>query len=149
MCVLKLEIPIKNLPINKKDICYAIRLFATLVLFLEKVEENEIKYNNNLINYLISPEFWQKNIFNNSDFIENINELLLCNIQINQIISLYEFLGGDIEEINFNSVKDKLLKDEFIEEKENGNDYDSKSDDIDENEDYAEDDDDDEDNGRY
>ena len=140
--------------ISKKDICYAIRLFSTLILFMEEGKENEIQ-NNNLINYLISPEFWQKDIFNNPDFNKNINELLLWNIQINQIISLYEFLGGDIEEIYFNSAKDKQLKDEFVEEEEKeeeekGNDSDGKSDDIDENEDYVEDDDDeDEDIRRY
>ena len=88
----------KNHIIKKKDFAYAIRLFITLVLFPEEDKENKIKSNcNNVVNYLKVPDFWDKDIYNDKDFDNNLNELKLFNSKINQIISLYEFLGKDIE----------------------------------------------------
>ena len=88
----------KNHIIKKKDFAYAIRLFITLVLFPEDDKENKIKSNcNNVVNYLKVPDFWDKDIYNDKDFDNNLNELKLFNSKINQIISLYEFLGKDIE----------------------------------------------------
>ena len=43
----------KEYPIKSKDFANAIRLFTTLVLFLEENKENKIKSNrNNLVNYV-------------------------------------------------------------------------------------------------
>ena len=38
------------------------------------------------------PDLWDDKIYKNKKFIENLNELKLCNIQINQIIWLYNYL---------------------------------------------------------
>ena len=92
--------------INKKDIACAIRLFVTLVLFPEKDKENKIKANlENIVNYLNAPDLWDKEIFDDIDFYKNLNKLKLINIHINQIVSLLEYLGQDIEDNFFDDVK--------------------------------------------
>ena len=92
--------------IPKKDFAYAIRLFETLVLFQENDKENKIKSNhNNLVNYLKADDFWTKDIYASQDFSKNLNELKLCNVEINQSASLYEYLGKDIKENYFDEVK--------------------------------------------
>ena len=98
--------------INKEDFAHAIRLFMTLVLFLEDDKENKIKSNrNNIINYLKAPDLWNKDIDDKQTFYSNLNELKSINAQINQIIPLYELLGKDIEDNFFDEVK-KMLKDD-------------------------------------
>ena len=102
----------KNHIINKKDFAHAIRLFITLVLFPEEDKENKIKSNcNNVVNYLKVSDFWDKDIYNDKDFDNNLNELKLINSKINQIISLYEFLGKDIES-NFCEDVKKYIEEE-------------------------------------
>ena len=98
--------------INKTDFAKAIRLFMTLVLFLEEDKENKIKSNrNNIINYLKTPDLWNKDIYDDDkNFYLNLNELKSINVQINQIIPLYKHLGKDIEDNFFDDVK-KMLKD--------------------------------------
>ena len=84
--------------ISKKIFAYAIRLFITLVLFLEEDKENKIKSNrNNVVNYLNSPNLWNKEIYEAQNFNKNFTELKSINAPINQIISLYECLGNDFE----------------------------------------------------
>ena len=84
--------------ITKKDFSCAIRLFTTLVLFFEEDKENKIKLNKyNLVKFLNASDLWNSDIYNNNEFNKNLNELKLINAQINQIISLYETLGKDIE----------------------------------------------------
>ena len=93
--------------ITKLDFAYAIRLFITLILLLEEDKENKIKNNrNNIINYLKAPDFWKKDI--DEMLLKNLNELKSMNIQINQIISLYENLGKDIEKNYFDDVIQKI-----------------------------------------
>lgn len=54
----------KKDPISKKDIAYAIRIFATLVLSQEKDKKNKIQFNhNNLVNYLKVSDLWTKDIW--------------------------------------------------------------------------------------
>ena len=102
----------KNHIIKKKDFACAIRLFITLVLFPEEDKENKIKSNcNNVVNYLKVPDFWDKDIYIDKDFDNNLNELKLINSKINQIISLYEFLGKDIES-NFCEDVKKYIEEE-------------------------------------
>jgi len=93
--------------IKKEDFARAIRLFMTLVLFLEDYKEDKIKSNrNNIINYLKAPDLWNKNLYDDAqNFYLNLNELKSINAQINQIIPLYEFLGKDIEDNYFDDVK--------------------------------------------
>ena len=97
-----------NSIINKKDLSNAIRLFITLSLFQEEDKENKIKKNkNNIMTYLNSPDLWKNEIYYDKNFQQNLNELKFMDIKINQSISLYEFLGGDIEENFFeDDIKD-------------------------------------------
>ena len=83
--------------ISKKDFATAIRLFTTLVLFLEKDKEKIKSNRNNLVNYLRASDLWNYDI-NSIDFNKNLNELKSTNAQVSQIIELYDALGGDIEE---------------------------------------------------
>ena len=99
----------KKEPINKKDIAYAIRIFATLVLSQEKDKKNKIQSNhNNLVNYLRVSELWAKDIYDNPDFNKKLNELKLWNVEVNQAIPLYEYLGKDIENEFFEDVKKRI-----------------------------------------
>jgi len=99
--------------ITKKDFANAIRLFITLVLCLEEDKENKIMSNrNNLVNYLKSSDLWNRDIYTNDDFNKNLDELKSFKVQINQIVSLYDFLGKDIEDNFFDDVKRQLIKEE-------------------------------------
>ena len=96
--------------INKEDLEDTIRLFITLVLFREKDKENKIKLNNkNIIDYLKQSDLWNSEIFKNEKFNENLDELKLCNIQINNIMLLYDFLVEKVPKIK----KDEEEKDEI------------------------------------
>ena len=99
--------------ISKQDLASAIRLFMTFVLFPEE-QKNKIKSNNNnIIKYLTSPDLWKKDIYSDVDnFNKNLNELKEMNIKINQINSLYEALGKDIEKNYFDDVIEMIKKEE-------------------------------------
>ena len=106
--------------IKKVDFAYAIRLFISLVLFQEedKDKDNKIKYNrNNIVNYLKSLDFWKSDF--NEKFLKNLNELKLMNFQVNQIISLYEILGKDIENNYFDDVKQKIASENAVDPSQN------------------------------
>ena len=130
--------------IDKKSLAHAIRIFISLVLFLEEDKEMKIKSNlNNVMNYLKSVDLWDKNIYENGDFNSNLNKLKLLNVHINQIIYLYDNLGKDIEDNYFDDVKkqnekekekekekasaQKLFEKEENGKKEGGNKWDKKS----------------------
>ena len=75
------------------------------MLLEEDDKENKIKNNcNNIINYLKSEELWNREVYCHKDFNKNINELKSANIQIKQIVFLYEFLEEDEE------IEDRLDK---------------------------------------
>ena len=95
--------------ISKTELSRAIRLFTTLVLFLEEDKENKLKNNrNNVLNYLKAPDLWRKDIYEDQDFNKNLIELKSINAPINQIISLYECLGKDIENNYFDDIKKEI-----------------------------------------
>ena len=101
--------------IDKKNFAHAIRLFTTLVLFLEENKEKKIKSNlNNVINYLKAPDLWDKALYENEDFNSNLNKLKLINAHINQIIYLYDILGKDIEDNFCDDVKKQIEKENEI-----------------------------------
>jgi hypothetical protein len=103
--------------ISKKDFACAIRLFITLVLFLEEDKENKLKNNrNNTLNYLKAPDLWSKEIYEDQNFNKNLNELKSINAPINQIISLYECLGKDIEDNYFEDIKKEIKNDNIKKE---------------------------------
>ena len=100
----------ENHLINKKDFSYAIRLFTTLVLFQETDKENRIKTNHiNILNYLnpTSLDLWKYDS-NDNKFMNDFNILKSINVPINQIISLYKYLGGDFDDNYFDDVKQKI-----------------------------------------
>ena len=103
----------KEHPIKKEDLACAIRLFTTLVLFLEKDKEDKekkIKNNrNNLVNYLKASDLW-RDIYDHPDFNKNLNELRDINVKISQIIPLYEVLGKDIKESDYDDVRVQIEK---------------------------------------
>ena len=86
--------------INKDDFENAIRLFITLVLFREEDKENKIKSNKkNIVNYLKAKDLWDKNIYNDEKFNENLNELKIINIQINQILNIIDIKEEDTSQL--------------------------------------------------
>ena len=102
--------------ISKKDLAYAIRMFITLVLVPEEEKENKIKLNhNNIINYLKASDLWKKNI-SDGDFIKNLNELKTFNVKINQILSLYNVLGKDIDDDFCEDVIDAINNEKKVDE---------------------------------
>ena len=105
----------------------------SLVLFPEEDKENKIKKNNNnVINYLKSPDLWPKDKYINSDFDKILNDFKSFNVKICQIVYLYETLGKDINDNEFDNIK-KMNKDiggnddaeEEEEEEKSGSDDDS------------------------
>ena len=127
----------KNNLICKKDFSYAIRLFISLVLFLEEDKEKQIKSNyNNIINYLYSFDLWKKDIYTDHDFLINLNEFKSFDVRVNQIISLYEILGKDIEDNYFDDVEQRIKDEDEDKLNEFNDNY--------ENEDEGEDEDEDE-----
>jgi len=96
--------------ISKNNLACAIRLFITLVLFLEeeKDRENKIKNNsNNVINYLKPQDLWSKDVYD-QNFNKNLNELKIINVPVKQIIGLYEYLGNDIGDDYFDDIKKEI-----------------------------------------
>jgi len=104
----------KSRNITKKDLAYSLRLFMTLVLFLESDKEKKIKLNkNNILHYIIRPpDLWKKKISNDEKYLKDLNELKSMKITINNIIYLYEALGKDIPDDFFNDVESKIEEDE-------------------------------------
>lgn len=125
--------------IKEKEFKNAIRSFIALFLSFEKDKENNIKENdNNIVNYLDIPDLWDITISEKGNFHKELNNLKQLNVKVNQIVSLYEFLGEDINEEYFEDVEKALKNDEElkkIEEKkeppENYDEIDGDKDEID------------------
>ncbi len=97
--------------INDKIFKATIRAFIVLFLNFEKDKENNIKQNeNNIINYLNIIDIWDITIYSKENFKEELNNLRQLNIKINQIVSLYDFLGDDINTNYFEDVQKELDK---------------------------------------
>ena len=91
----------------------AIRNFIILFLNLVNDKENNIKENqSNIINSLDIPDIWDKTIYRNKDFHNELNNLKKMNIKINQIVLLYDLLGDDINDNYFEEVKNAIKKEE-------------------------------------
>ena len=124
--------------IRKKDFTCAIRLFTTLVLFLEEDKENKIKWNClNVVNFLNASDLWNSDIYDNKDFNKSLNELkCLLNAQISQIISLYETLGKDFEPNFIEDVIKEIEKEEKSKKPIEENTHSEGGDDDNDEEDY-------------
>ena len=81
-----------------------------LVLFNEKDKVNKIKGNKrNLFNYLNVADLWDKNIYEDTNnFNSDLVELKKCNIQVNKIIWLYDFLVEEEEEDPEKDIKEYI-----------------------------------------
>ena len=111
----------KKDPISKKEISYAIRLFFTLVLLYEEDKENKIQNNhNNFANYLKIQDLWTKEAYDSIN--KHLNEFKLWNVEINQIVPLYDTLEGDIEPNYFEDVKRKIDNENKQPEREDNSD---------------------------
>jgi hypothetical protein len=108
--------------IGKDDFVSAIRLFITLVLFREEDKEKKIKSNRqNIVKYLKAQDLWNKNIYNNEKFNENLIEIKAINIQINQILNIVDINeedNSDVQEYIKTKYKQKLLEDSDLESDE-------------------------------
>ena len=106
--------------ISKKNLSNALRLFMCLVLFGEKDKNKKIKESKkNLINYLNIEDLWEKQIYTNTKFNKDLNDLKELNIQVNKIIWLYDYLVEGEEEDYIKEIEDYI---ENKEDKEKQND---------------------------
>ena len=104
-----------NSKISKEALKNSIRLFISLVLFREEDKENKIKNNHkNIINYLNVPDLWDKKSYNDDKFVENLNKLKAIKIQVNQILSLYNYLTDNEEENFCEEIEDYILNESDI-----------------------------------
>ena len=108
--------------ITKEVFKSAIRKFISLFLFQVEDKENRIKKNiNNIVNYLNIQDIWDFKIYNRKEFIQELNQIKNLKIYINQILPLYELLGGEKDEIYFEDKrkeekrkeKEKLIEEEL------------------------------------
>ena len=113
----------KNHLINKDIFAFSIRLFISSFLSGEKDKENKIKKNaNNIVNYIDIPDIWKKGIYIINEFREELNSIKNLKIQLNQIYSLSELIGGDIDNNYFIDIQRELKRreDEKKEKNEQG-----------------------------
>ena len=105
----------KQTVINEKVFKDAIRTFIVFFLNFEKDKENNIKQNeNNIINYFDIPDIWDITTSSLGNFKEELNNISLLNIKVNQILSLYDYLGDDIDTKYFDDVKRELENEKEI-----------------------------------
>ena len=99
--------------ITKEIFVDAIRNFIILFLNLVDDKENNIKENqSNIINYLDIQDIWEKTIYIDKNFHDELNNLKKMNIKINQIMLLYDFLGDNINDDYFQDVKNAIKEEE-------------------------------------
>ena len=105
----------KQTIINEKVFKDAIRSFIVFFLNCEKDKGNNIKQNeNNIINYFDIPDIWDITISSLGNFKEELNNISQLNIKVNQILSLYIYLGDDFDSKYFEDVQRELDKEKEI-----------------------------------
>jgi hypothetical protein len=119
-----------NILITKELLCTAIRRFISRYL-LGKRDENEINSKNNLYHYLDKNELWPTNFLRNEKYKEELNNIFQIDknniISVNQAMKLYEYLGGDLNNLEKiiqkrnEEVKNKNKNKMKEEEEENNN----------------------------
>jgi len=83
-----------------------------LFCLTKKTKKNKIKENKkNIVNYLNVADLWDKDTYGDNKFNAELGELKKCNIQINKIIWLYDFLVEDQEEEPKKEDPEKEIKD--------------------------------------
>ena len=117
--------------IKKKDFAKAIRLFITLVLFLEEDKDNKIKSNrNNIVNYLNEPDLWGREKYKEDDFKSNLNELKKWRVPVCNILELYKMFGEDIKDDFFTDDLKYMKQEEKKSESESNVDDDEDSENV-------------------
>ena len=98
--------------LTKEVLSSAIRRYLTRYLIKEKDKEKNIKNNErNFIKYLYIEDLWDNEINKNEQKENEIKKIENMNISINQILDIYEELGGDNfinEELNEIAVKEEI-----------------------------------------
>ena len=96
----------------------AIRIFITLYLNQEDNKEIRIKNNRkNIMNELNIEDLWDKAVFKDKNFKSECIEIKKFSVQINQILYLYELLGGDIEKDYFADVLSQIEENQKLSKK--------------------------------
>ena len=86
----------ENHLITKEQFRNAIRLLISLYLFKEDEKENKIKNNvSNIYNYLYMKDIWIGISTNKTEFKEELKEIKKLNIQINEMLSVYDLIASD------------------------------------------------------
>ena len=146
--------------IDKDIFAFSIRLFICSFLSEEKDKANKIKKNsNNIVNYLDIPDIWKNNVYCKSEFKQELNQIKNLKIQLNQIYSLSEIIGRDIDDNYFLDLKKELKRREDekraleneVENKEEKNEENQEEEEEEEDDYYkkVDDDDDDDYGGRF
>ena len=107
-----------DMVIKKESLASAIRIFISLVLYREKENDKERKIKSNrknIIDYLKAKDLWETNIYNNSQFEENLERIKSLNIKIQEILWFYYYLVDNKDEGFENEVEEHIRK---IKEKE-------------------------------
>ena len=60
------------------------------------------------MNYLKTSDLWSKDIYEQPNFNKNLNELRNINAKMSQIIPLYEALGKDIKDSDYDIVRKQI-----------------------------------------
>ena len=117
--------------IKKEDFAKAIRLFITLVLFLEEDKDNKIKSNrNNIVNYFNGPDLWGREKYKEDYFKTNLNELKKYRVLVCNILELYKKLGEDIKDDFFTDDLKYMKQEEKKSESESNVDDDEDSENV-------------------
>lgn len=110
----------ENHLINKDIFTFNIRLFISSFLSVEKNKEDKIKRNsNNIINYIDIPDIWNKSIYIQNEFREELNKIINLKIQLNLIYSLSELIGINIDNNYFVDIHKDLERREDEKKAEN------------------------------
>lgn len=101
----------KDIIINKESIVTAIRLFISIVLFMEKDKENKIKQNaKNMVECLKEKDLWKNKNIEDEGFKDNLTKIKSLNIKINEILWFYLYLTNNKDEEFDKEVKEYLKK---------------------------------------
>ena len=71
------------------------------------------------MNYLDMEDIWEKKTYKNSNFKKELENMKKINIKINEIISLYDYLGNDDDEKYFEDVENAIRREDEANNAEN------------------------------
>ena len=105
--------------IKKEIFRNSIRLLITLFLYKNDNEQKIKENKNNIVNYLNIKDIWVDISTNKSEFLEELRKIKKLNIQLNQILAVYDLLTCDKDdEKYYNEVEKEIEKTKKIAPKE-------------------------------